>query len=167
TTTLFRIEIAYKAGIETATGLLETARQLSIQGITDCRLVRLFFLKGPFTEADAQKLARELLADPVTEDYRVFTEQDSRLPAGAHSIDVTLLPGVTDPAAENLLRAAHLLALVGVEQVATGQRYLLWGDLTQAELKRLASEVCANPVIQRYSIDKPISAPFFPYQQSD
>ncbi len=167
TTTLFRIEIVYKTGIETTTGLIETARQLGIHSITDCRLVRLFFLKGQFTEAEAHRLASELLADPVTEDYSLFSEQDSQLPADAHSIDVTLLPGVTDPAAENLLRAAHLLAIIGVEQVATGQRYLLWGDLSEAELKRLASEVCANAVIQRYSIDEPISAPFFAYQQSD
>ena len=42
-----------------------------------------------------------------------------------HIIEVTLLPGVTDAAADNLLRAAKLLGVEGITRTATGQRYLI------------------------------------------
>jgi hypothetical protein len=45
--------------------------------------------------------------------------------AEAYLIEATLLPGVTDPAAENLLRAARLLGVEGLERAATGQRFRL------------------------------------------
>src|SRR5262245_53389373 len=73
-----------------------------------------------------------------------------------HRVEVTLLPGVTDPAAENLLRAAHLLGITGLERVATGQRFRLQGHLSDADLRRLAAEVLANPVVQRFEIDRAI-----------
>jgi phosphoribosylformylglycinamidine synthase II/phosphoribosylformylglycinamidine synthase I len=167
TSTLLCIEVAAISGIETGTGVVEIARQLGINGIRNCRLVRLFFLEGDCTPAQAEQIAHELLADPVTETYRIHASDADRLTDGDDQIDVTLLPGVTDPAAENLVRAAHLLGILGITRAATGQRYLFSGDLRAGDLERLAREVCANPVIQRYSINQPISAPFFPHQADD
>ncbi|MEP7290547.1 MAG: AIR synthase related protein, partial [Chloroflexota bacterium] len=73
---------------------------------------------------------------------------------------------MTDPAAENLIRAAHLLGISGLKRAATGQRYLLEQPLTQAELEALARKV-SNSVIQRFSIDQPILPPFVPFQPAD
>ncbi|MBZ0292900.1 MAG: phosphoribosylformylglycinamidine synthase subunit PurL [Anaerolineae bacterium] len=162
--TIIRIEVAYKPGLDATTRVVETAHQLGLSRITDCRLVRLFFLEGKVTPGEVEQIATELLADPVTERFEILENQSAGTVAADHTIDVTLLPGVTDPAAENLLRAAHLLGILEVERAASGERYLISGDLSSADLKRLANEICANPVIQRYSIDEPISAPFFPYQ---
>ena len=159
----FRIEVAYRPGAEPLNGIPDAAHQLNIDGMTGCRVVRLFFLRGSLTRAQAEMLIGELLADPVTE----FCTIDAHAIDGAdHTIDVTMLPGVTDPAAENLLRAAGLLGIEAA-RAATGQRYLLDGALTPTQLERLAREICANPVIQRYSINEPISAPFFPYAARD
>ncbi|MDX1994133.1 MAG: phosphoribosylformylglycinamidine synthase subunit PurL [bacterium] len=120
------------------------------------RPVRLFFLKGRLTEDAVLRLTETLLYDPVSEYYSI--NMTLKAP---HSIDVTLLPGVTDPAAENLLRAAHLLGFLGLEQAATGQSYLIYDEaISSAEMERLAREVYANPVIQRYSIDGLIEPPF-------
>ncbi len=76
-------------------------------------------------------------------------------------MEVTPLPGVTDPAAENLLRAAHLLGIAGLERAATGQRFGCAGRSRQRDIERLAAEVLANPVVQRFEIGGAISAPFF------
>ncbi|MBK8028502.1 MAG: phosphoribosylformylglycinamidine synthase subunit PurL [Chloroflexi bacterium] len=116
------------------------------------------------THQQVTQLAAELLADAVTEQYSIDT-----LPPHSfqHTLEVTLLPGVTDPAAENLIRAAHLLGVTALERAATGQRYLLTGDLTRADLETLAVKVFSNPVIQRYEIDTPISAPFVPHKPGD
>ena len=167
TLTLARVEVASRTGVESATGVRETARQLGIDGLESCRHVRLFFLEGDFSPEDVERIAGELLADPLTEAFGVYVNGDAGQAEADNFIDVTLLPGVTDPAAENLLRAARLLGIEGVEHAATGERFLFTGHLSTDDLARLANEVCANAVIQRYSINQPISAPFFPYQAAD
>ncbi|HMR66171.1 MAG TPA: phosphoribosylformylglycinamidine synthase subunit PurL [Anaerolineae bacterium] len=86
--------------------------------------------------------------------------QSSTLPPFHAFIEITLLPGVTDPAAENLVRAAHLLGLTGLTQAATGQRYLLAGSFDKMVLQRLATGVFSNPVIQQFALNQPIQPPF-------
>ena len=140
--------------------LLESAHQLGIISLTGCRKHTLYFLQGQITAEQAHALGRHLLTDPVIETFTLLEVGQPPTANHNHYIDVTLLPGVTDPAAENLVRAAHLLGFDGLEQAATGQRYLLQGQLDEAALHRLSSGLFANPVIQRFTIDRPISPPF-------
>ncbi|HVU14310.1 MAG TPA: phosphoribosylformylglycinamidine synthase subunit PurS, partial [Phototrophicaceae bacterium] len=135
--------------------------------ITGYRVHRLYFLQGGLSLNEVAQISQQLLADPVTETFTVGFVSEPLSPTTAHSIEVTLLPGVTDPAAENLLRAARLLGVTGLERAATGQRYLIDDPLTRAELESLATGRFSNPVIQRFTIDTPISAPFVPYQSAD
>lgn len=143
--------------VEVATGLKNPA-------------YRLYFLEGTLSAEAVAKLSRELLADPVTETFTIRQAGDfipHQSTENHHSIEVTLLPGVTDPATENLLRAAHLLGIGGLERAASGQRYEVAGDLSQVALEKLAISQYSNPVIQRYSIDQPITPPFVPFQTAD
>lgn len=161
--------------------------------LTGCRTVTLYFLRGDLTRAEVEHLAEHLLTDPVTEQYVIAeisaigdvphepppehssdnAEHGYPLPVvfpgqtPDHTVDVTLLPGVTDPAADHLLRAARTLGLTRLEQAATGQRYLLYGRLTEHELRTLATHILANTVVQRYTIDQPITPPFLPFQPTD
>ncbi|MFZ0547864.1 MAG: phosphoribosylformylglycinamidine synthase subunit PurS, partial [Candidatus Promineifilaceae bacterium] len=144
--------------------LLASAHQLGIASLASCQKHTLYFFQGQLTAEQAHSLGRHLLADPVIESFTVLAVGESPTSDHNHYIDVTLLPGVTDPAAENLVRAAHLLGYEGLSQAATGQRYFLHGELTESNLKRLASGLLANPVIQRFSVDRPISPPFVAYK---
>ena len=45
------------------------ARELGVAGITAVRSARLFFLTGELDASALARVARELLADPVTERY--------------------------------------------------------------------------------------------------
>ena len=112
---------------------------------------RLYFLqgapdKGISAEAIAQ-LSQTLLADPVTETFTVshaipdHPPSETAAATTAHSIEVTLLPGVTDAAADNLLHAAKLLGIEGLARTATGQRYLIDAALSPDELVALANSV--------------------------
>ena len=156
---------------------LHAAHQLGYTQLTACRATRLVFLQGDITPADAARLAQELLADPVTEEFTIddlrATIDDSQFAIhnSQFTIDVTLLPGVTDPPAASLLHAAYLLGITGLERAASGQRYTLSGDAAlqedEATRRALAREIFANPIIQRFTINEAISPPFFPYQQAD
>lgn len=142
---------------------IRTSHQIGINGLTGCFNARVFFVRGQVTNAEAHSLGQQLLADPVTEQFTVVALPDTApVPSLEfdHTIDITFLAGVTDPVADNLLRAAELLGTCGVEQAATGQRYYLRGDLSTTALDNLATRVFSNPVIQRCEIDRPITPPF-------
>ncbi|HEX5689742.1 MAG TPA: phosphoribosylformylglycinamidine synthase subunit PurS, partial [Roseiflexaceae bacterium] len=166
----FRVEVATRKPHRTTNHtLLDAAQHVGIAGLSDCNAERLYFLHGRLSADDAAALSRELLADPVTEEFTITslgTERTAR-EIGEHIVEITPLPGVTDPAAENLLRAAGLLGIQGLERAATGQRYRLRGTLGQGDLHRLAAELLANPVVQRFAIDAPIDAPFVATQPGD
>ncbi len=133
------------------------------------QVIRLYFLEGVLSADEVIKLSKELLADPVTETFTVSpvkVDSSSIVNESVHSIEVTLLPGVTDPAAENLLRTAPLVGVQGLQRVATGQRYLLTGAMTPEQLQKQATQF-SNAIIQRYTVDQPITPPFVPFQRTD
>ncbi len=150
-------------------GLVAAAQQLGYSAMTGCVSGRLFFLHGRMTSAEAYRIGYELLADPVTEQLAITDLRADRpeLPQTGHLLEVTLLPGVTDPPADNLLRTARLLGIAGLQRAATGQSYLLSGNFAPETLRALAVELFANPVIQRFAIDAAITAPFFAYETAD
>lgn len=170
---VFRIQVMPKQQ-DNGRSHLHAAHQLGLARLTACHPSRLYFLQGDLTPAQATRLAQHLLADPVTEQFEIrdwrldnpITNPQSPI-SNFPFIEITPLPGVTDPPAENIMRAAHLLGIAGLERAATGQSYQLEGALETADLHRLASELFANPVIQRYTINHPIEPPFFTYQAAD
>ncbi|NJN66657.1 MAG: phosphoribosylformylglycinamidine synthase subunit PurL [Chloroflexaceae bacterium] len=184
---MFRIEVQNCCSFDGGNdALVGAAHQAGVPGLTTCHVVRLFFLQGSLSRLEAEQLAEELLADAVVENAVVIeplpaeaaTEQPPDfdgypLPTSgyaqvpSHTVDVTFLPGVTDPAAENLVRAAHTLGITALEQAATGQRYLLYGNVSEREARQLAVRVFSNPVVQQVAINRPIAPPFVPFQQAD
>ena len=69
-----RIEVrATQAGDDpTAAGVLHEIRQLGVNEVADVRASRVFLLQGPadvLTPANLDRIAREVLIDPVTETF--------------------------------------------------------------------------------------------------
>lgn len=157
----YRIEV-YPREVATHNKWVTTAHQLGLSTLTGCTNARIFFVQGELSLAQVERISRELLADSVTESYIIGVSENG----ADHVVDVTLQPGVTDPVAENLVRAAKNFG-IALEQAATGQRFHLTGDLSVDHLEALATKVFCNRVIQRYSIDEPISAPFIVAKASD
>ncbi|MBC8098087.1 MAG: phosphoribosylformylglycinamidine synthase [Armatimonadetes bacterium] len=143
---------------------VRAAHALNIPQLTACYPARLYFLQGNFSPTEAEWIARELLTDPVTETFAGGVRQ---VAPGTYRLETALLPGVTDPVAENLVRAAHVLGIDALEHAATGHSYTLHGTLDSELLRRLANEVFANAVIQNYEIGSPIMPPFAPAQAAN
>ncbi len=152
---VYRIEVRPR-GTVSHHALVTAAHQLGHPSLAACQVTRLFFIRGDLTDDAVTRLAETLLADPVTETY---TLGETPTPSGAHRVERTLLPGVTDPAAESLTHAAHLIG-IDLAQAATGERYDLIGDLSPEAVNRIAAGVLSNAVIHRVSVNESISAPF-------
>src|SRR6185436_10370373 len=78
-------------------------------------------------------------------------------------LEVALRPGVTDPVAEQLVRAAHELNLNGVHRAATGQRFILCFDENVDRVptsRSVAKSLLTNNVIQHWTIGE--MTPSFP-----
>jgi len=165
---LYRLQVTTRPMFADArsSGLLSDVAALGVRGVTDIQVADLYFLQGDLDTASVERLARTLLHDPVTETWTLFPLSDSSLTDVAHDarachiIEVALRPGVTDSVAESLLAAAHLLGVTGLAQAATGRRYALEGQVSSADLMRVAQGLLANETIQTFTINEPIAPPF-------
>ena len=117
-----------------AAGLLSDAHALGLTELTRLECAQLYFIEGRVCPADLQRLAAELLSDPVaqTSEWRSVESggvASSQKPGFSEKpgflIETALRPGVTDPVAEQIVRSARMLGINGVERAATGQQYVV------------------------------------------
>ncbi len=147
-------------------GYLRDAHALGFQPLQSIAVQDLYFIEGQLSQEDLQQLALKLLTDPVTQ-LASWMELPAPLsPPKTDSIilEIALRPGVTDPVAEQIVRAAHELGLHGVHRAATGQRFLL--HFTTSDSIRLSASLSAallaNNVIQHWTIGE--ITPSFPQE---
>jgi phosphoribosylformylglycinamidine synthase II len=175
---VYRVEVRMRPGERDARGesLRRQIEALGIHGVTAVRVADLYFLAGAeLIEDAAARLAATLLHDPVVEEARLVavTEGASSaadvVPASdpLASVEVALLPGVTDSVAESLLQGAHLIGEHRLERAAFGHRYEIVGEVSAGDLERIAEGLLANVVIQTYAINRPVAPPFVAVQAAD
>jgi len=133
-------------------------RQIGLEHIERIRSGKVYLLAGRLQESDIRLLAKELLADPVAEEWTLgpgLSNRDSQGPV----IEVQPLPGVMNPAALSTLSAARrLLRAKGsvdayLEDVQTARRYEIVGARSSSELESIAWGVLANGCIEAVYID--------------
>jgi len=142
-----------------SSGLLQDAHALGLANVTGLECHDLYFIEGRLSAADLHRLAIELLSDPVTQTAK-WRPAEGQVGNLSNIIETALRPGVTNPVAEQIVRAAKVIGLGGVERAATGQRYVVRGDVAEPDLHTLARRLLANPVIQRYALGE--IEPVFP-----
>ncbi len=162
---IYCVEVLVKPGFPDGrgAGLLRQVEALGVGGVQSLAVADLYFLHGEMTEDGVQRIVDSLLHDPVVEQgkwHRLEALERAAMPPGTWSVEVTLLPGVTDSVAESLLAGAAMIGVSGLAQAATGQRYTLTGDLTASDVERIARGLLANEVIQRYHVNELAAPPF-------
>jgi phosphoribosylformylglycinamidine synthase len=140
---LHRIEVKKKGTDPTSTLLLKDIRDLGITGVKRVEIVYIYFLEGDFAQDALTEIARTLLADPVSEEFKIGTMKLGR----GCEIEIHYNPGVMDPASENIQKALLDLGYP-VSQVLTGRRYHFTGTVTQRTVKTVAEKLLYNPLIQ-------------------
>ena len=150
-----------------ATGLLSQIRALGIHTVDAVDVTDLVFLDGELNDSVVEDIAQELLLDPVVEKVSWKGQgQGQGQGQGSRSVEVVLLPGVTDTAAENLLHGAGIIGRPGVRAAALGRRYVMHGHAGDGEVRQVAAGLMANAVIQTYAVDRPIEPPLAQVQET-
>ena len=167
---VFRVEIHPRNPADDPAGaaLMTEIRQLGIADVRQVRTARLFLLQDSGLPAEhnaalgqrqVQRIADELLADPVTERFVIGVST----PTDGCLVEVHLKPGVMDPvAASTELAIADLLGVPHGEkmlpaQVRTGRQYVLSGTLLGQAAADLAHRLLANDSIEEIHF-----SPFLP-----
>ncbi|HNY79521.1 MAG: phosphoribosylformylglycinamidine synthase subunit PurL [Sedimentisphaerales bacterium] len=145
----WRFEVFNRAGFSDVhgNGVLEDIRELGITTIEAVQSAKVFLIEADFDQAFAHRLAKELLSDPVCEEYYIGR---SAAPAGlarATLIEVHLKSGVTDPVAESVTAAISDMGVAGAH-VRTARKYVLLGEIRPAQIETIAKRVLANDCIE-------------------
>ena len=114
---IYRFVVRFSHFDPRSSGILSDARALGFQNLQRVECQDLYFIEGQLSQEELQQLTLNLLTDPVTQ-ISSWTEHPaphaSRPPEPDTVIlEVALRPGVTDPVAEQIVRAAHELGFSG------------------------------------------------------
>ncbi|HTL51919.1 MAG TPA: phosphoribosylformylglycinamidine synthase subunit PurL [Planctomycetota bacterium] len=121
---------------------------LGIRATGTVRLVKVYHLYGDLTIAEASTIARELLADQITETFTVDTPIEPLYKTGFRPVEIVLKPGVMEPTRESLLKALADLGYSKVTDVRTGRRYLFSLGISEPVAQLAAEKILANGVIE-------------------
>ncbi len=124
---------------------------------------RGFLLHGSIPRPDAERAAAELLADPVSDRYRIRRTDEAPFArdAARRRIDVLRKPGVMDPVAGSVQQALRTLA-IEVPAVATFRSFEVECALDAGDLRTAAGQVLANETIETLVIDEELPLPAEP-----
>lgn len=133
--------------------LLQDAAALGFSQIKKIEHAHCYFIHGELNDVDKKKLAATLFTDNIVEQGE-WQEHNTTLHPATQWIEAALRPGVTDPVAEQVMRYAKMLDIPYVQQVKTGQRFIIESTtpLSEDELHRLAQRLLINPVIHHYAL---------------
>lgn len=149
-------------------GFLSDARASGLDQIQSIHCSDLYFLRGHLNEDQLTEIAERILHDPVTQQvhWQEFYVQDESSMSELTQdmvVEVTYRPGVTDPVAEQLLRATRMINSYEVDAASSGLRFVVRGENLTAELMhQLAKSLLANAVIQYYALGR--ITPSFPLE---
>ncbi|MEM9559503.1 MAG: AIR synthase-related protein [Planctomycetota bacterium] len=107
---------------------------------------RVYLIEAALRDDQIDRLARGLLANPVTESPRRGASDAGN---GTQLVEVHPLAGVMDPAAQSVADAARELLELDADadlSVSTGWRYELSG-VTREQADAIAARLLANPVV--------------------
>jgi phosphoribosylformylglycinamidine synthase II len=152
------IEVRFKPGARDVHGedVLAQICDLGIESVTAVESARLFYLDTSAATSDVDRIARELLTDPVVERYRVANGQRGR-PDDRATVVVRRKPGVMDPVAISTLQAIADMGL-SADRCATARKYYFSGKPSRADLQTISRAVLANVCIEDVEFaDEPIN----------
>jgi len=150
------IEVFSKIGKTDPAGLAlkqEIREDLGISTEINIQTVARYNIKGKFEENELEEIARNLLADPIEQDYST----GNYFPAGSWEIVVSLNKDVTDNIGTATRAAIADLfgkAISDIGTVRVDRKYLISGELEEAEIKRICKDLLANEVIEKFQYVK-------------
>jgi phosphoribosylformylglycinamidine synthase len=151
---IWRVDVATREGLvdAAARSALAGLREAGLPGLQDLRASQVFLLEGEIDRPAAERIARELLQDAVSQTSAVLpASEPPPVPAGAQVVLVFKRPGVMDPVEQSALKAIADLGL-SARRVRTGMRYVVRGGPADGALREAAARVLGNEAIEEVAV---------------
>jgi phosphoribosylformylglycinamidine synthase II len=145
----WRFEVFNRPGLPDVQGnhVLADIHELGLTGVAAVQSAKVYLIEAEFDAGFAERVARELLTDPVCEQYYIGRTGAPAGLAKATLLEVHLKSGVTDPVAESVMTALTDMGAVPAG-VRTARKYLLLGDIRPSQIDTIARKILANDVIE-------------------
>jgi phosphoribosylformylglycinamidine synthase II len=145
---LSRVEVSVKPSLPDPRGesLKADIRDLGIATVQQVRVSDVYLLEGDLSRKELETICRQLLADPVVEQYSIGEAPPA--PPDAHAIEVAYNPGVMDPVEESVSKGIGDLGITTISSVKTARRYYLSGKLSAGDIELISAKLLVNSVIQ-------------------
>jgi phosphoribosylformylglycinamidine synthase len=149
-----RIEVSFKPDYRDPLG--ESVRRAILEdlglSVDNVRTIEVYTIEAALTPQEVERLRRELFTDPIVQE----SSATGRLARDfMWIIEVGFRPGVTDNVGKTAREGIEEILgrhLAPEETVYTSRQYLLTGRLTRDEVERVAADLLANRLIQRWEI---------------
>jgi phosphoribosylformylglycinamidine synthase len=161
---LYRIEVSVKEGFADprSEGLQKDILDLGIKTVKRVRVSSIYLLEGTLDEKELLNICRELLADPIVENY---SYSESPAPEGARLVEVAYNPGVMDPVEDSVKKGIRDLGINTVTAVRTAKKYLFWGNFSDDTLNSICDKLLVNSIVQHIVAHKEaVALPSATYQ---
>jgi phosphoribosylformylglycinamidine synthase II len=144
---MYRIEVSVKQGFADprSEGLQKDILDLGIKSVNKAKVSSIYLLDGSLSDKELSAICRELLADPIVEEYAT---EASPAPTGARLVEVAYNPGVMDPVEDSVKKGIKDLRINTVTAVRTAKKYLFWGDVSDDTLKSICEKLLVNSIVQ-------------------
>src|SRR5687768_12234242 len=115
---------------------------------------RVFLVDTDASREQVERVARELVADPVVDEAVVVNGKGfgAKHEGSSSRIEVHLKAGVMDPVAASTETAIRDMGLP-VREVRTGRAFVIEGRVDRKELERIGGRILANGVIESVHFD--------------
>ena len=145
----WRIEVFNKPGFSDVHGksVLEDVAELGIKSVQAVQSAKVFLIEADFDKGFAEQVAKELLSDPVCEEYYIGRSGPPAGLARATLIEVHLKSGVTDPVAESVMAAVTDMG-ANASNVRTARKYVVLGEVSQNDTNTIVKKLLANDCIE-------------------
>jgi len=163
---IWRVEIKDKKSVFDAAGAAaqKDIQDLGISGVAGVEVVQVYNLDGDLSEAQVEKICRELLVDEVVQDYTYSSAfpDASQGNNGRQTVEIAYNPGVMDPVEESTLKGIKDLGVSTVRSVRTARKYLLHGAISSQQMDLIVNKVLSNKLIQHVVDHHSRKAPVVP-----
>lgn len=154
---IHEVRVTPLEGDPKGTDVKTEAKRTLGESIESVQSVKVYRVQGEVNEDQARMLASQLFSDPISEAFTVNEPSDFETP---HVIEVAYKPGVMNPAAESIVKAAKDMG-VTLEAADSSVQYAFSGaDVDAQKVTAIAGRLLVNKTVEHIIVDTPTSLTF-------
>jgi len=144
-----RIEVFYKKNFPDLLGnnIRAEIQSFGISEVTQVKTYQVYLLFGNVDDNTLRVIARQLLADTITQDYQISKPDFQTPDPTSHTVEISRKPGVMDPIEQSVIKALRDMG-IHIDSVKTAQKYKISGNISQETIQIIADKILANAKIE-------------------